>query len=616
MRYKLPLTGVALLLSANGWALPAETAFYSVEKIDVYAEGASYGAYPSAISVDGTFIGTYSMKSYLSIDVDLGLPFTFNRDCQYDTGFCEFAFYGSKTAGHLSYYNAAQVWRNAQSDAQDSLYSSYMMANIVVDDSDTGQQLPYDADSTGSTDVKVTDVIIDSNNDQFVVGYSSAPYYYDSDSYERDFVRRAFIKDQNSGAVTSLLPDFDTNGGFSSAYKIKEVTFNNVTKTFVVGASSVSYAQDSPEYFNNCYFSDTSDEISTINELVNCPGFDTQAWAWEVTGLSDTTQDISGFALATQWLDDNADNNSSNVTYSASALDINAAGIAVGVSTFEYASSSATGGRQRAIIMTPSTDNMPSGFGDGSYDAPTELTEAAREIESAGDQGDTLYNTWAIAITDTNTVLGNREYNVPQAVNKATEFFVYDIDQDSISFPLKDKKVLSTEQDGESSAKTGANSRAYDINESGFIVGKADDYDQTHSVNGGSPRSQSAFLYNSNTDKSWFINDLICSEDGDGIVTSPYYKIRSARVINDNGTVLAEGLEYPTDTDYYNETNATEIMLKLTRNSAVSSPDFSPNCWDSALLKGVDSSYERQGAASFWLWIFALPVLLVRRFIK
>ncbi|MFT6141396.1 MAG: hypothetical protein ACJAXN_002630, partial [Psychromonas sp.] len=65
MRYKLPLTGVALLLSANGWALPAPagTAYYNVETIDVTAEGASYGPYPSAISVDGTFIGTYSMKS-------------------------------------------------------------------------------------------------------------------------------------------------------------------------------------------------------------------------------------------------------------------------------------------------------------------------------------------------------------------------------------------------------------------------------------------------------------------------------------------------------------------------------------------------------------------------
>jgi hypothetical protein len=613
MRYKLPLTGVALLLSANGWALPAPagTAYYNVETIDVTAEGASYGPYPSAISVDGTFIGTYSMKSYLSIDMDIGLPFTFNRDCQYDTVFCELAFYGSETYGDLSYDNAAQAWRNAQSDASYSSYSSYMMGNASVDGFDT-PELPYDL-GLYTTDVKITDVIGDLYDDQFVVGYSSAPYA----SYERDFVRRAFIKYQGSDAVTSLLPEFDTNGGFSSAYKIKAVTYpsadaddvaDDIIKMLVVGTSSVSYAQDSPEYFNNCYFSDTSDEISTINELVNCPGFDTQAWAWEVTGLSDTTQDISGFALASNWLDDNADNNSSNATYSASALDINAAGIAVGVSTFEY-SDAEQGGRQRAVIMTPDAD--------GVYGAPTELIEAARDIESAADQGDTIYNTWAIAITDTNTVLGNREYNVSKSVNKATEFFVYDIDQDSISFPLKDKKVLTTGQrlDSESSAKTGANSRAYDINESGFIVGKADDYDQTHSVNGGSPRSQAAFLYNSNTNKSWFINDLICTLNA-GVVISPRYKIRSARVINDDGTVLVEGLEYPTDTDYYNETNATEIMLKLTRNSAVSSPDDSPNCWDSKLLTAVESSYERSGAASFWLWIFALPVLLVRRFTK
>ncbi len=215
-------------------------------------------------------------------------------------------------------------------------------------------------------------------------------------------------------------------------------------------------------------------------------------------------------------------------------------------------------------------------------------------------------------------MIGNREYSASKNSNKPTEFFVYDIDNDSISFPLKDKKVLSTEQrlNGDSSAYTGANSRAYDINESGFIVGKADDYDQTNSVNGGSPRSQSAFLYDNDLEKSWFINDLICSEDDSGVVTTPLYKIRSARVINDNGTVLAEGRKYGSDSDYTNESDGTEVMLKLTRNTDVVSPDDSPNCWDSALLANADSDYERSGAATFWLWLFALPLLLVRRLIK
>lgn len=610
MRYKLPLTGVVLLLSANGWAIPAEgVAYYAIEEINVDAQGANYGPYPSAMSDDGTFIGTYSMKAYLSIDMDLGLPFTFNRSCQYDLVFCELEFYGSDAPGALSYDNAAQAWRNAQSDAKNGSYSSYMMGNSLVDGFDT-RELPYDSGSLTTTDVKVTDVMGDSGNDQFIVGYSSAPYA----SYERDFVRRAFIKYQSSDFVTSLLPEFATDGGFSSAYKVKEVTYTNGgTKTLVVGASSKSHPKNGLEYFNNCYFSNESNQISTINELVNCPGFDTQAWAWDVTDLTDSTQNISGFELASNWLDNNADNNGSKVTYSASALDINAAGIAVGVSTFEY-SNAERGGRQRAIIMTPDAD--------GVYGVPTELTEAARDIESEGDQGDTLYNTWAIGITDGDvngdsaTVIGNREYNVSKANNKPTEFFVYDLDSKSIRFPLQNKKVQTTEQRlaGDSRSKTGANSRVYDINESGFIVGKADDYDQTHPVNGGSPRTQSAFLYDNNSDQSWFVNDLICSLNA-GVVTTPRYRIRSATVINDAGQVLAEGKTYLTDRDYLNRTNGTEVMLKLTPTAGMT-PDESPNCWDSELLQNVNSSYERAGAASLWLWIFALPVLLVRRFIK
>ncbi|MFT6925761.1 MAG: hypothetical protein ACJAZP_001350 [Psychromonas sp.] len=639
MRYKLPLTGLALLLSANSWA---GDPYFSTEIISVTADDASYGPYPSAMSDDGTFLGTYSMKTSLSREIDLGLPFTFNRACQYDDAFCEVEFSGSETYGDLSYDNASQAWRNAQSDAEDSSYGTYMMGNSVVDGYST-EELPYDL-GYYTTDIKVTDVTGDSGESQFVVGYSSAPY----SSYERDFVRRAFFKYQGSDEVTSLLPEFytdtgdddasDANGGFSSAYKIKEVTIDSVTKTLVVGSGSISLPEDDDsddvqEYFQNCFFSDEDDETSTINELVYCPGFDTQAWAWDVTDLTDTTQDIEGFELASEWLDDNDDNDGSDATYSASALDINASGIAVGVSTFEY-SSAATGARQRAIIMTPYSD----ADGDDSYDtgdtvtydtdgnpdygAPIELTDAARDIEDASDEGDTIYNTWAIAITDTNIVIGNREYNVAKSVNKPTEFFIYDIDNDSISFPLEDKKVLTTEQRlaGDSSAKTGANSQAYDINESGLIVGKVDDYDQTDPVTGGSPRIQAAFLYDNDSGDSWYINDLICSEDTDGVVTSPYYKIRSARVISDMDAdglyyVLAEGWQYNNASDYTNETNSTEIMLKLTRNTAVSSPDDSPNCWDSDLMD-TDDSYERSGAASFWLWIFALPVLLIRRFIK
>ncbi|MEI6897300.1 MAG: DUF3466 family protein, partial [Psychromonas sp.] len=427
---------------------------------------------------------------------------------------------------------------------------------------------------------------------------------------DRDFARRGFIQPINGGDATWLLPKAfdDDNGGFSSAYKIQDVTYSDgTTKTLVVGNASVSYPDDDDDYFYECYHSDEYDYAGNMNELVSCPGFNTQAWAWEITSDSEDS-DLIGFALATSWLDDDDD-----VILSASALDINASGIAVGVST----SNDDTDGYQRAIIMTPDDQ--------GVYDSPTEITAAASY--GVSDQEETIYNTWAVTISDAGIITGNREFAEPQQSNEATEFFVYDNDTGEIQFPLFNKKVAATLQyinnGSQYVAKTGANSRVHDANESGWMVGEVDDYDQTDPVNGGSPRSQSAFLYHYDTDSTddtadiWFINDLICTKDDNGEVSSPFIRLRSARVINDDGVVLAEGFVYPTQYDYIYKLNATAVSYKLTPNENVT-PATSPNCWDSPLLVELqlelDWPYERQGAASLWLWLFALPLLFIRRF--
>lgn len=594
MRYKLPLTGVALLLSANGWA--AAVPYYSIEKIQIKADGANYGAYPSAISNDGFFIGSYSMKASLSKDIDLGLPFTFNRECQYDSVICELEFYGSQTSVNLNYENAYQQWRNAQSNAPYADYSSYFMGNTLLDGVDDAQ-IPYPA-SVNNSDVKITDVTDLLAADRFIVGYSSAPY----EGGTREFTRRAFIKSKSGGEVTSLLPYFKDKGGFSSAYKLKEVTYAGGSKqTLVIGSASYSYPNKSSDNFNRCFFSNEDDSRTNYNELVYCPGFDTQAWAWDVTAtVNGGVADVSGFALADSWLSGYG----TAITSSSTALDINSRGIAVGTSTFQYSNNS-LGARQRAVIMTPSAA--------GVYGAPVRISQAEQGIESADDN---LYNTWAIGINDADIIIGNREYSAVKGRNKPTEFFVYDLNSGSISFPLLDKKVLSTEQRlaGDSGSKSGANSQAYDINDAGFVVGKADDYDQRDPVYLGSPRSPSAFLYDTGSKQSWFINDLICSSS-DGVVTAPLYRIHSATVINNLGEVLAEGVEYPTDQDYLYKTNGTEVAFKLTPVAGMD-PNDSPNCWDSELLKSTDTPYQRQGGAAFWLWIFALPVLLIRRSIQ
>jgi len=600
MKYTKSISMIALLSASSAWAATT-TPYYNIEILSVDTDGSNIGPFPSAITEEGNLFAAYAFKAQLDQDIDLGLPFTFNQTCFYSEDICDFVFEGSESSTNLSFENAYQAWRNAMFniDAGFADPSSYFFAatsNINVEG--------FGSD----TDVKVTDVVDSSFlSASFAVGYGSAPYASDA---TRDFVRRGFITDAStSTASVSLMPDFDTDGGFTSAYKMRDVEYNNGDKkTLIIGNSSKSLAGGDDDYFDLCYSSGDSDDVDTLNDLVYCPGFDTQAWAWEYTGIEN---EITGFALATEWLDDNEERDtSSDVTYSAAALDINSTGIAVGVSSFEYTDSE-VGARQRAIIMTPSDE--------GVYGEPTAITSATDETsdDASGsyNDDDTYYNSWAQTITDDNIVMGNRQYSSSKNVNKPIEMFIYDIDNDSIDFPLEDKKVLSTKQRlaGDSSSRDGANSRGYDMNNNGLIVGKADAYDQISPVSGGSPRTQSAFVYDSNSGDSWFLEDLLCSADENGNVLHPLIRLQSATAINDNGVILAEGYQYDSIDDYTNKTNASQVMVKLTPD-LTSEPDNSPNCWESEALADDETSFNRSGGASFALWLLALPLLLTRRF--
>ncbi|MEJ6123905.1 DUF3466 family protein [Vibrio sp. 2-Bac 85] len=603
MKYTKSISIIALLSASSAWAATT-TPYYSVEILSVDTDGSIIGPFPSAITEEGSLFAAYAFKAQLDQDIDLGLPFTFNQTCFYDDDICDFAFEGSESSADLSFENGYQAWRNAMFDidagnADPSSYFFGATSNINIEG--------FGSD----TDVKVTDVVDSSFlSSSFAVGYGSAPY---TDG-KRDFVRRGFITDASTSAASvSLMPDTfdDDQGGFTSAYKMRDVTYGTapkqITKTLIIGSSSKSLSggDDDTDNFDLCYSSGDIDEVDTLNDLVYCPGFDTQAWAWEYTG---TETEITGFALATKWLDSDSTYEDSDVTYSAAALDINSAGIAVGVSSFEH-SDSDVGARQRAIIMTPSDD--------GVYGEPTVITSATDEsYDGSGDydEDDTYYNSWAQTITDDNIVMGNRQYSSSKNVNKPIEMFIYDIDNKSIDEPLENKKVLSTKQRlaGDSASKVGANSRGYDMNNKGLIVGKADAYDQTAPVSGGNSRTQSAFLYDKTSGDSWFLEDLLCSADADGVVTHPLIRLQSATAINDNGVILAQGYIYDSNNDYTNKTNASQIMVKLTPD-LTSEPDNSPNCWKSEALVNSDTPYKRSGGASFWLWIFALPLILIRR---
>jgi len=596
MKYTKSISLAALLSASSAWAATT-TSYFEYDDLSFNTTGSNYGPYASGITEEGSLIGVYALKSQLDQDIDIGLPFTFNQECFYDDEVCEVLYYGSEDSTDKSYENAYQAWRTAMANINQGALTpeSYFMGatnNVKIEG------------FGDDTDVKITDVVV-IDSASLAVGYGSAPYT----NGNRDFARRSFVTDAStSTASISLMPDFATNGGFTSAYKMRDVTYGNgSTKTLIVGNSSKSLAGGDTDYFDYCYNRGDETDVDDLNYLVYCPGFDTQAWAWE---YDSSTTEITGFALATQWLDGNSlrDANS-DITYSAAALDINKVGIAVGVSSFEY-TDSYNGARQRAIIMTP--DNT------GVYGAPTAITAATSETsdDASGsyDDDSTYYNSWAKTITDDNIVMGNRQYSSSKNSNKPIEMFIYDIDADSITFPLLNTKVLSTKQRlaGDTGSKNGANSRGYDMNNNGLVVGKADAYDQIDPVAGGSPRTQSAFLYNNTTGDSWFLEDLLCTADSSGVVTHPRIRLQSATAINDNGVILAEGYQYSSDSNYNYKINATAIFVKLTPDST-STPDDSPNCWTSETLSSEGDGYERSGAASFWLWILALPLMLLRR---
>ena len=600
MKYTKSISLAALLSTSSTWATTT-TSYFESDIISPDTTGSNYGPYASGITEDNNTFSVYALKSQLDQDIDIGLPFTFNQACFYDDEVCETLYYGSEDSTDLSFENGYQAWRTA-------------MANI-----DQGDQTPesYTVGATNNvkiegfgddTEVKVTDVV-KIGAELFAVGYGSAPYTAGA----REFVRRGFVVEPSTSSVSiSLMPDFATDGGFTSAYKIRDVKYVNDTfsKTIIVGNTSKSLAGGDTDYFDYCYNRGDETDIDDLNYLVYCPGFDTQAWAWK---YDSSATELTGFALATKWLDDNSvRDTSSEVTYSAAAFDINYSGIAVGVSSFEYADDE-EGARQRAIIMTPDDD--------GVYGAPTAITAATSETsdDASGSYNDnsTYYNSWAQTITDDNIVMGNRQYASSKNSNYPIEMFIYDIDADSITFPFLNKIVLTTKQRlaGTSASKVGANSRGYDMNKKGLVVGKADAYGETNPTVGGSARTQSAFLYDNTTGESWFLEDLLCTQDENDVVTHPLIRLQSATAINDNGVILAEGYQYSSDSNYNYRINATAIFVKLTPDltSKPYKPDDSPNCWTSETLSSDGDSYERSGAASFWLWLFALPLMLLRR---
>ena len=594
MKFKITLVAAALMIAGNAFAAESES-YYKVEVLSsasVLPSDANYGPYPSAISPDGLLSAAHSFRSSLSQNVDVGLPFTFNKQCQYDDDLCYFEFQGSNSETQKSYENAYEKWRE---DFVNNTSTQHLFSQTASLDASTNPPMPSQIAS--GVDLKITAV---SNNGSYV-GYFNA--------LDDKTIRTAFYVD-GSGSYHKLLTAEGDNK-FNSAYDIKVLEDGN---TYIVGTGSTHQdngKKDSKNNYHDECYSGGWDYAWTKGDLTYCPGYNTKAYFWDVS--SPASNEITGKLLAS-WISSDSD------SYNATALAINNQGVVIGVSSKNVGDEYNTNdpyNPQRAIIMNVT---KPSGA------AGTELHRVMNDI---GEEG-LIYNTWAVSISDTDLatnpafIVGNREYATEKGRNQPVEFFITDSEQNSISIPLKDKKVMTTKNRGDNPSKSGANSRAYDsamILKEGsttekdlWVIGEVDDYDQTNPVTDGSPRGQSAFLYQKSTNTSWRINDLICPEQSGKVVCEPI-RVRSARAISDDGSVIiAEGFKYTSIEEFQYMTNGTPVVVKLTRNTSVKTPNDSPNAWDSKLYENVDGSYERQGAGISWSVFLLLPMLFIRRF--
>jgi hypothetical protein len=579
---KTKLAGmISLLLCSPAMAVTETTLF------EGQSDTNRFGPFVSAMSADAGTTATYTQTYAQPFWFDIGAPWTYNDYCVYDSNICEMLWDGSSDSS-----DGLQVWRAnilSTHNGYNGTYKSETSSKIdTVDVTERG---------TLDTSIKVTAV-----NGIDKVGYGTLA---------GSITRRGFFND------TELKPSFDTNGGFSAAHDFAEVSVSDVsddpkityTKKLAVGQSSVNWANaDDPFRFSYCFDFPIDDDRYDYDDLYYCPGFDLQASYWKSDGSG-----LGYFSdnLATKWIGSGGD-----ATYIANTYAINNSGFAVGFTT-QQIHSSVSGGRARATIFKPTVA--------GTVDVPT-ISYAMSEItkpktDAGSDYNDIIRDTIAIDITDkvydsanktfgvadgtdksdqAFLVVGNRTYDSAQNGNDATEFFVYDNSAEaSVRYPFKDNPIK------------GANSQVSKINNDGLAIGWRDARGATGITNNGSPRFQSAFIYDYKTNSSAYLDDIYCASVAEGSVQ---YRLTNAISISEENagkyTIIANGFDYKNQTNYTNKTGSTPAVFKMT----IDATDLASLPTTSQCPIKEDQDYERQGGSMNWFILLPMMMLFFRRF--
>jgi len=579
------------LLTASGiysaHAAESVDAYYTitelVTKVSTSSQEGPFGPYATAVSGDGSQLALMTNAFNLMHTWDMNFPYTNDYGCVYASDICHYQRYGSS-----KYPFGWAQWRENLRLAIGNGYQANGLSYILAE-GETGNVpgLTPDLVFAGPSETIGSDSIINAftQDGMQLVGSASAPFISSDGQYKREFSRRAFARTTGSALSCSLLPDVfgddlsADRGGFSAAYGInKQVSstgFNSgAVSTIVVGSAGVGLPENSWSSFDDC-------QSGENYEFYRCPGFNTQAWAWDLAGCVNGDENLQGQPIAQNWVN----RDGSNPTYSSSAMAINNNGIAVGMSTYAL-SDSISNGRARAAYFEPDTA--------GVY----QMTPIPNLDASFSDFNDIVRHTWAVDINDNNLVIGNLRYDEEKARNRPVEFFVYDKNTQAVTWPLLNKP------------QSGSNSEIHAINNNNLAIGWQDAIGQDNPTINGTSRRQDGFVYDYNLNQTRRLTNLTCSIK-EGKSDHPLYKIVYPRAITENNEIIATAYKYPSATDYLNNTNPTSILVKLKPNEDMAMAN-APLC--TTLFEELElPKFERQGAALWSFFPFLLLALLRKR---
>jgi hypothetical protein len=569
------------------------TAVASTTAIVVDSSGEhDFGPYVSAMNTSSAATSTqiptsatYTQKYAQQFSYDIGAPWTYNEYCVYDSDVC------------------TMFWNGSKKDNSDGLY--VWRSNIL--NTDNNFNGTYESDTTSSvntTDVPPT-ILPESRRITALDGDVEVGY----GTVSGKITRRGYYD------TTQLEPEFMKRGGFSSAFDAATVTVakssdSSITfkKKLIVGQASVRWSSTNESgRFDRCFNSAISDRRTDYDELYNCPGFDLQASYWDGDG-DDKSVKPSYLTSKTNWLGTGNDAN-----FIANAYAINTSGFAVGFST-QQIYSSISGGRARATIFKPTVESA--------YALSYEMTEITKpKTDSGGDYNDIIRDTVAVDITDkvyvsanspfvaadgTDSgnqgfiIVGNRTYDQSQNRSYATEFYTYNVKTKETRYPFQAKPIK------------GANSQVSKINNDGIVVGWRDARGETSPTVAGSPRFQSAFIYDYKTKKSAYLDDLYCQGIDDSDVK---YRFVNAISISDpdasgNVVVVSNALDFKNLDNYQNRVGSTNVVLSMT----ITEDELTKLSSASQCPIKVDEDYRRKGASMNWFILLPTMLLLFRRF--